>query len=176
MEQVWTLKLETKREGASFEAFFVEHYPLVYGILYRLTGDRAEAEDLAQEVFWKLWKQPPRDRTGVIGWLCRVATHTGYNALRGARRRKQYHSLAAQESSLSASDVESDPERSHRCARVREVLRTMKRRDAQLLILHSAGFSYKEIAAALEVSPNSVGVLLIRAEKEFERIYTGGAS
>lgn len=175
MEQAWTLKFETGREDTSFEAFFVEHYPRVYGILYRLTGNRAEAEDLAQDVFWKFWRRPPRENTSIVGWLCRVATRTGYNALRGSRRRLHYHALAAQ-SSRSVSNSEWDPERSHRCARVREVLRAMKRRDAQLLVLHSAGFSYREMASALEVSPNSVGVLLNRAEEKFERLYTGGES
>ena len=39
----------------AFEAIFQEHYPKVYAILFRLTGDRYEADDLSAETFWKLW-------------------------------------------------------------------------------------------------------------------------
>lgn len=35
-------------DAASFEALFHRHYDRVYGILFRLVGERAEAEDLAQ--------------------------------------------------------------------------------------------------------------------------------
>jgi RNA polymerase sigma-70 factor (ECF subfamily) len=54
---------------------------------------------------------------------------------------------------------------------VRLVLAQMKPRSAQLLVLRHSGFSYAEIAAALGVAPGSVGVLLARAEKEFEERY-----
>jgi RNA polymerase sigma-70 factor (ECF subfamily) len=47
----------------------------------------------------------------------------------------------------------------------------MKPRAAQLLILRHSGLSYADIAAALGVAPGSVGTLLARAEKEFERRY-----
>jgi RNA polymerase sigma-70 factor (ECF subfamily) len=48
----------------------------------------------------------------------------------------------------------------------------MKPRSAQLLILRHSGLSYAEIASAIEVSPNSVGTLLARAEREFEEQYS----
>ena len=44
---------------AEFEAVFLEHFPRVLGVLTRLTSDRGRAEDLANEVFMKLYKQPP---------------------------------------------------------------------------------------------------------------------
>jgi RNA polymerase sigma-70 factor (ECF subfamily) len=50
----------------------------------------------------------------------------------------------------------------------------MPPREAQLLVLHHAGLTYKEIAAALEVAPGSVGTLLARAEAEFERRWQAG--
>ena len=54
---------------------------------------------------------------------------------------------------------------------VRVALGGMKPRSAQMLILRHSGMSYAEIAAALDVSPASVGALLARAEKEFEQAY-----
>lgn len=82
--------------AAAFEALFDQHWPRVYGVLLRLTGDPAEAEDLALEVFWRLHQHPPTrgDAANMGGWLYRVAANLGYNALRAARRRRHYEQEA----------------------------------------------------------------------------------
>ena len=47
----------------------------------------------------------------------------------------------------------------------------LKPAQAQLLLLRASGHSYKELAAALEIEPASVGTMLIRAEAAFEKLY-----
>src|SRR5258708_40015570 len=95
----------------------------------------------------------------------------GYNELRAARRRERYELQAGHE----ALELNTSPEPSRQVeqkqerAQVRAVLAGMKPRDAQLLILRHSGFSYREIADALDVAPGSVGTLLARAEEEFEQ-------
>lgn len=157
-----------------FEAAFSEHYTRVYGVLFRLLGDRAEAEDLTVEAFWRLWERAPRRRENLGGWLYRVAMRLGYNALRAARRRERYELQAGHEAlELNTSpDPSRTLEQKQERARVRQALGSMKERDAQLLILRHSGFSYREIAAALGIAPGSVGTLLARAEAEFEQRYT----
>ena len=59
--------------------------------------------------------------------------------------------------------------REERRARVQEVLRDMKPRDAQLLLLRAEGLAYRELAETVGVQASSVGTLLARAEAEFER-------
>jgi RNA polymerase sigma-70 factor (ECF subfamily) len=54
---------------------------------------------------------------------------------------------------------------------VRSVLGHMRPRSAQALILRHSGLSYAEVADAIGIPPGSVGTLLARAEKEFERLY-----
>jgi DNA-directed RNA polymerase specialized sigma24 family protein len=55
---------------AEFERLFEQHWKKICALLNRLTGDPAEAEDLALEVFWRLYQQPPGDnRSGLAGWL-----------------------------------------------------------------------------------------------------------
>ena len=157
-----------------FEAAFAEHYPRVYGLLFRLLGDRAAAEDLTVEAFWRLWARAPRPPENLGGWLHRVALRLGYNALRAARRRERYE-LQAGHAALeinAAPDPSQSVEKQQERARVRMVLSQMKDRDAQLLILRHSGFSYREIAETLGVAPSSVGTLLARAEVEFEQRYT----
>ncbi len=167
------LQEQTQAKVAAFEATFFEQYARVYGVLFRLVGDKAEAEDLALETFWKLWQQPPSRAENLSGWLYRVATRLGYNALRAARRRMHYEDAVEQERTEPV-DPAHHAERAEEQARVRAVLSRMPERQAQLLILRHSGLSYKEIAAAAGVAPNSVGTLLTRAEEEFERLFLEG--
>ena len=156
-----------------FEAAFSEHYSRVYGVLFRLLGNRAEAEDVTVEAFWRLWERAPQQRDNLGGWLYRVAMRLGYNALRAARRRERYELQAgheALEATLEPEPSQAVEARQER-RRVREVLSQMKDRDAQLLLLRHSGFSYREIAGILGVAPGSVGTLLARAEAEFEQLY-----
>jgi len=157
----------------AFEAAFQQYWGKVCVVLYRLLGDWAEAEDLALETFVQLYRRPPAEDSSLGGWLYRVATRLGLNALRSQRRRQKYEEEACYE--IQADGMAWDPaavfEKAQERARVRRALAQIKPRSAQLLVLRHSGLSYAEIAAALEISPGSVGTLLARAEKEFEQQY-----
>jgi RNA polymerase sigma-70 factor (ECF subfamily) len=157
-----------------FEALFQKHWHSICGALYYIIGDWDEAEDLALETFWQLYKKPPKEPQNLGGWLYRVATNLGLNALR-SRKRRQYHE---QETLIldSQTNSEQDPaailEQTQERQRVRLVLSKMKERSAQLLILRQNNLSYAQIAQALDIKPASVGTLIARAEKEFEQGYS----
>lgn len=162
------------RDDAQFEQVFQQHWSRICSLLYRLTGDPAEAEDLALDVFWRLYQKPPQEEQGTLaGWLYRAATWLGLNALRARKRRQRYEEQANYQfledrpSGDPAPEVEQALERE----RVRQALADLKPRSAKALVLRSAGLSYREIAEALEVSPGSVGTLLARAAQEFEASY-----
>ena len=53
----------------------------------------------------------------------------------------------------------------------RQALAGMKERQARLLVLRYSGLAYKDIAESLGLSPTSIGPLLLRAEREFEKRY-----
>lgn len=164
-------------DEASFEALFLRHYEGVYGVLFRLLGNKADADDLTQQVFLKLYRSPKKvrvtDDANVVGWLYRVAVNDGYNALRSRQRRASWYEKLMQQ--WSTDTMGSDPahliERNDIQDTVRQVLATMKPRDAKLLLLRHTGLSYKELASALEIAPSSVGSLLTRAERAFRAKY-----
>ena len=162
------------REEDQFEVFFQQHYKRVYEVLYRLTGERMEAEDLMVETFVRYFRRPPENQDQAAGWLYQVATRLGCNALRASKRRSHYEEKAALYVAGGSLDPSQEVERAREQMKVHAVLRKMPQRNAEILVLHHSGFSYKEIAAAIGVSPNSVGTLISRAQKEFERIYLGG--
>jgi len=160
-------------DEVNFRAIFQQHYARIVDILVRLLGDRAHADDVANDAFWRLYRQPALQTDGNVGgWLYRTATNLGIDALRMGGRRRQHEEAAGR---IAQENIPRGPLdhllREERCRRVRHVLSLLKPAQAQLLILRSAGLSCKEIAAALEVKATSVGTMLNRAEQEFRDRY-----
>lgn len=173
----WLLERIGEGDEASFEAVFYQHYDRVYGLLFRLVGNRAEAEDLTQEVFLKLHRDAFRQRRfsrqrqhNLGAWLYRTATNTGYNAIRGRKRRWQRDTLLVPDPE-GTPGTEQEAERRERETAVRRVLARLPQRQTQLLLMRQMGFSYAECAAAVEVAPGSVGTLLSRAAHAFKQAY-----
>ena len=168
--------VKARLDEAEFNRLFLDYYPKICAVAFRLVGDRDIAEDLAAEAFWKLWTSPPSSQEKIGAWLYRVVTNLGYNVLRASKRRALREQII--HPIIGETQVEGDPQnglaRREDVQRVREILRKMPRRDVQLLILRYSGLSYKEIASALSVFPASIGTLLNRAEKKFAFLYSQG--
>lgn len=160
-------------EQSDFDTLFDQNWDRICEVLYRLVGDWDEAEDLALETFLRLHQKPPRDRHNVSGWLYRVGMNLGYNAIRGRGRRQGYEQQAGviMVDQAPSWNPDREFERAQERENVRLTLARMKPRSAKLLILRHSGFSYAEISKVIQVSPSSVGTLLARAEREFEKKY-----
>ena len=160
-------------EEADFRAVFLQHYARMVGILERLLGDRQQAEEIANDAFWRLFRQPSLQAGGNVGgWLYRTATNLGIDALRASNRRRQHEAAAGHTADAgSQPDPLHDLLRAEKCQRVRSVLGMLKPDRAQLLLLRASGFSYKEIAGALDLKASGIGTTLNRAEEEFRNCY-----
>ena len=158
-------------DSTAFDELFLRHYATVYRVLYGVVGNAQEAEDLAQETFTALYRQPPRlDGSGSVGaWLYRVAVNRAYNALRSKQRMQRRLVWAEPEQQ---SNPQEEYLRREERERVQTALARLPERTAKLLLLRYAGLAYAEIAAALQVAPGSVGALLVRAERAFVAAYT----
>ena len=161
--------MEIQADSFDFEAFFHAHYARIARVIARVVGDRARAEDLAAEAFWKLWRTPAAHGEKAGGWIYRTAVRLGLNDLRSGRRRDHYESLANDPPAVVT------PEQAHAAAeerkQVRRILGLLPERQAELLILRSSGLSYEELAEALGLNPASVGTLLARAQQAFRKEY-----
>jgi len=178
MKNLKTEVAETVQEesgSSGFEALFMEHWAHVYRILHRLLGDSSEAEDLALETFFRLYQHYPlpEKEFNLGGWLYRVATNLALHSIRSWKRRERYE-LAAGRYALDETPEDHPAEimakeEEHRFVRL--ALAEMNERQSQLLIMRHSGLSYKDIAKALKLAPTSIGPLLVRAEREFEKHY-----
>lgn len=146
---------------ADLEPVFRRDYALVVGIAARVLGSQDQAEDVAQEVFLSFGhSKVPADEAR--GWLCVAAAHTALNHLRSGRRRTTREQATATYDDVPdvADTVVTREERS----RVRGALAKLSRKQATALVLRHSGLSYAEVAAALDLSPGSVGTTVRRAE------------
>jgi len=75
-------------DAAAVRALVGRKLPRLLGLAQRMLGDPAEAEDVAQETFLRIWRQAPKWRTGQAKfdtWLHRVALNLCYDRLRRRR-------------------------------------------------------------------------------------------
>jgi len=171
----YIMKLSKSRSEESFENIFHEHWSAIHRFLSRMVIDPAEAEDLALETFYRLYEHrlDGQDDSNARGWLFKVATNLALQSIRSFKRR-EYYEINAGKDALNETH-ESQPSRifakKEEQYLVRVVLGQMNSRRAELLIMRHSGMSYKEIANALRLSPTSIGPLLLRAEREFEKKY-----
>jgi len=159
---------------SELEELLFLHWERLCKILFQILGSWDEAEDLVLESFERLYFHPPPSRINLSGWLYRTATNMALNHLRSQKRREHYEAQANFQDQLTQSQdhLEIQADNSLEIQRVRAVLSTISPRSAQLLILRHSGWSYLEIAKALQLPPGSIGTLLARAEKEFEKKFS----
>ncbi|ADG05310.1 sigma-70 family RNA polymerase sigma factor [Kyrpidia tusciae] len=161
---------------ADFQELFRLHYPRVVRTLRSLIAAPDAVEDLAQEVFVRLYRHPPDDPSKVAPWLHRTCTRMAYDYLRAVHRHRRTleqmeHAEGTEEATPSSEHVVlQDWERT----RVQGVLRQMSERDRKALWLRHSGYSYREIADYLQVPKEQVGTLLIRAAARFKKLYQEG--
>jgi RNA polymerase sigma-70 factor (ECF subfamily) len=153
----------------NFESTFREHYGRIARVIAAVVGDPARAEELAVEVFLKLWRNPKIQGEHASGWLHRAAVRKGLDELRARGRRARYEGLFGfARKNLTPEQIRASNEEQEN---VRLVLAAMGARQAELLALRGQGLSYDELAAALHLNPASVGTLLSRAQRAFRKEY-----
>src|SRR5512143_3154127 len=88
----YRMKLKQSSTNDSFESLFRENWESVNRLLRRMVIDPAEAEDLALETFYRLYKNQSlmKDGFNTRGWLYKVATNLALQSIRSFKRRKHY--------------------------------------------------------------------------------------
>ncbi|MFN2451215.1 MAG: RNA polymerase sigma factor [Candidatus Dormibacteria bacterium] len=162
---------------AGFDRLFRAEYGRCVGIAQRVLGDRARAEDVAQDVFLSFHRRKDAAAPWAAGWLHAAAAHTALNVIRGEQRRTRRETAVAG-AAVTGAEFGNDPaavvEAGERQRMVRAALRRLPQRSSTVLVLRHSGLSYAEVAAAVGCKPGDVGTMLRRGEaalrKEIDRV------
>lgn len=162
-----------RRSQAGDEAAFgklVERYHgRMYAVLYRLLGEREDARDGCQEVFWRAWqglRQFDADRP-LQPWLDRIATNYAYDRLRQRRSRPQ---PTSDEALAHLADERAGPEagllQQEAATAVGDAIRGLAAEYRIVIVMrHQRGLTYQEIAAELGWPLSLVKNRLMRARR-----------
>ena len=162
------------REGdeACFTALLERHRNAVIHFLYRMVLNQAVAEELAQDVFLRVYRfrrnyEPTAKFTT---WLFRIATHLGLNWIRDGRHEKTQESLdqeqdgAARQVRDRSRTVEQEMVYQARLREVRQAIETLPSKQRAAVMMHKyEELGYAEIANVLRCSESAVKSLLFRA-------------
>ena len=170
-----------KGDQRAFEQLVLNNQNKVYSLALRLTGDREEAADLAQEAFLKAWQSLPsfQGESSFSTWLHRLTTNLCIDYLRRRNRRQGIESgpsLDDEEGSIpEPGDWEGDPQRLLERAEVsRAVARGLEQLPEhfrQALVLRElSGLSYQEIGTALDLDLGTVKSRIARARLALRKI------
>ena len=151
---------------------FNAHFPRLFRVMNRLSGESELAADVVQEAFVRLYQRGSLPEAPEA-WLISVAMNLFRNERSTRSRRRGLLTPARSEQALA--DPPPSPEQAATAAesrrQVRRTLDRMSERERRLLLLRAEGYSYRDIAAALELNEASVGVFLARARRAFRATY-----
>jgi RNA polymerase sigma factor (sigma-70 family) len=144
-----------------FDRLFTDEYARVVAIAYRVLADRAEAEDVAQEVFMDFHSRHSKSVAFAPAWLHRAAGNKALNRIRSRKRREAREAAHGQGDEPAPETVVEEQEERRL---LREALGRLPAKSAAVLALRYSGLKYVEIADALSVGVDQVGTMLRRAE------------
>ena len=150
-----------------------QHLRRVFGVLYRMVGNRADAQDLAQEVFLKAFQRRHqlRDPDRALAWLLRIASNA---AIDFQRARAGERSAGPALEDLELWEPEATPEqllvRKERERRLHDALRQLSPKERAAIVLRDLeGWSGREVARALDCSQITVRTHIASARIKLRR-------
>lgn len=171
------LVLYARGDGEAARVLTGRHLGRVYGFAARLLGDRAEAEDVAQEAMLRMWRVAGAWRAGeaqLSSWLYRVTVNLCTDRQRARQRRRAEALDDVAEPADETADTEAALMRRARVDALQEALATLPDRQRQAVVLrHIEGLSNPEIAAILEVGVEAVESLTARGKRALTAALAG---
>jgi RNA polymerase sigma-70 factor (ECF subfamily) len=172
-----------RRDPEAQGAFFGQYFDCVYGLAYRLLGNRTSAEDATQDVFYKVYRaahrlDPQRDP---VPWLVTITLNTCRSLWRSASHKMEKRSVDLESSASRGWEPTSsskDPEEAliaaERERQVQKAVTELPESLREVVILRDfTGLGHKEIADMLGVSHEAVRKRYSRALSELGAVLKG---
>jgi len=174
-EDVRLMELIGRGDTAAFEDLIQRHQALVVGTVARMLGSNSDVEDIAQQVFIRVWKSSARyvPRAKFTTWLLKITRNLVFNELRRSKRRSlvpmqteaeseerplKDETVTAPDAALLEAELQQAIDRA-----IAELPETQR---MAVVLRRYEELSYDEIAEVLELSVPAVKSVLFRARSE----------
>ena len=174
-EDVRLMQLTASGDMAAFEQLVQRHQALVAGTVGRMLGNNADVEDIAQQVFVRVWKSASRyvPRAKFTTWLLKITRNLVFNEL----RRRKRHALSPLQSDPDGEEMQLKDERGQTPdasllegelqGAIESAIAALPETQRMAVVLRRyEELSYEEIADVLDQSVPAVKSLLFRARTE----------
>ncbi len=172
-------------DNAAFNEIVLAYRKRILGTITRLIARSEDVEDVAQEVFLRLYFSLDQLRTAEVfePWLYRLTVNAAYDYLRKQRRRQEYRMSDLSEQQVMMADAtaggKAEQDEQHQ-KKIREsveaLLGAVSEADRILLMLKEVeGLSLKELEKIYKVNENALKVRLFRARQRVLKAFTGVA-
>ncbi|MFF7442099.1 ECF RNA polymerase sigma factor SigK [Streptomyces sp. NPDC008122] len=149
-----TMQKVAHGDKQAFSVLYDALSPMVLGIIVKVLRDRAQSEEVAQEVMIDLWRQAARyrpDASSVTTWAATIAHRRAVDRVRSAQAATdREHAQAAREHTTAFDEVAEQVETRLDSEQVRRCLRGLTELQRQAVTLaYYQGLTYREVAEAL---------------------------
>lgn len=155
----------------TFQDLFKLHYSHVVRKVMIIVKEQSVAEDIAQDVFVKLYHADRTTIDNILGWLTKVAVNTAYNYIRTEKRHQARKCKQEIYENDFVGSIEDRYVKLEDISEVQKILMKLPERDRDILLLKFSGYSYEEIAVSKGMEKASIGSLLARAKKRFKKCF-----
>jgi RNA polymerase sigma-70 factor, ECF subfamily len=174
-EDVRLMRLVARGNTSAFEEVIERHQALVAGTVARMLGSNSDVDDIAQQVFIRVWKSAHRyvPRAKFTTWLLKITRNLVFNELRRARRRAQVplqsdpgtEEIPLKDETNPAPDASLLEDELQRA--IEEAIMQLPGSQRMALVLRRyEELSYEQIAEVLDLSVPAVKSVLFRARTE----------
>ena len=150
-----------------FEQLVRQHKRTIYTVCYMFSRNKAEIDDLFQEILIRLWNgfDNYEGRSTAQTWIYRVALNTAINQDKKERRRIETVPLT-----VDIDPYEADDPKTQQIRELYDRISRLDLIDRSLILLWLEGISYDEIGAIIGITPNNVGVRLARIKEKLVKM------
>lgn len=160
---------------SKFQHIIDQHYGILYKIGRAYSHDKADFEDLYQEMLIQLWQSFPRfqQQSKLSTYIYRVVLNTALTHQR--KQSRQLKAIPLEEQAFRVTDnsgglLTAAHEKEKQINLLYQCINELKKEDRAIILLHLEGSSYEDMAEITGLSTSNIGVRLLRLKKRLQKL------